>query len=185
MPKGKPFSTLNEQVLHENPYWTYQQESYLLADGISESDYYYVNSRGSTIIIPLLTDDVMIMIRQYRYLNQRFSIEFPGGGIMNGYSMMDNAHKELREETGCIARTISPIGEFNPCNGITNEICTVYIAKDLTQAEQDMDETEEIEILHVNMSEMTSLIRSGEIWDGMTLASWTLFQTVQSKDSAS
>ena len=185
MPKGKPFSTLNEQILHENPYWTYRQDEYLLADGISQSEYYYVNSRGSTIIIPLLRDDVMIMVRQYRYLNQRFSIEFPGGGISAGYSEMDNALKELQEETGFVAGTISSIGVFNPCNGITDEICSVYIAKELTQAEQEMDETEEIEILHVNMSDFASLIRTGEIWDGMTLASWTLFQTVQSKDSAS
>ena len=184
MPKGKPFSTINKQVLHENPYWTYQQDTYALADGISESEYYHVNSRGSTIIIPLLTNDVMIMVRQYRYLNQRFSIEFPGGGIIAGYSAMDNAFKELQEETGLIAYTITSIGMFNPCNGITNEMCSVYIATDLKQTEQKTDETEEIEILQVNISDIASLIRTGEIWDGMTLAAWTLFQTVQSKDSA-
>lgn len=185
MPKGKPFSTMNEQVLHENPYWTYQQDTYLLADGISQSEYYHVNSRGSTIIIPMLTNAEMIMVRQYRYLNQRFSIEFPGGGIDVGYSSQENALKELQEETGYIAGSITPIGIFNPCNGITNEICSVYIATDLKLAEQKMDITEEIEILQLHKSDISSLIQTGEIWDGMTLASWTLFQTIQSKESAS
>jgi hypothetical protein len=51
--------------------------------------------------------------------------------------------------------------------------------------EQHTDETEDIEIIHVSMDECISMIQHGKIWDGMTLASWTLFQTVQSKDIAS
>jgi ADP-ribose pyrophosphatase len=98
---------------------------------------------------------------------------------------LENAIKELREETGIIAGKMIPIGTFNPCNGITNEICSVYIAKDLSFTEQHTEETEDIEIIHVNMDECISMIQLGEIWDGMTLASWTLFQTVQSKDIAS
>ncbi len=184
MPKEKPYSKLTEKILHQNPYWVYKQESYVLADGHTKSDYYYVNSLGSTIIIPLLNDDTMIMIKQFRYLNQRPSIEFPGGGMKKDTMPLENALIELREETGIIARKMIPIGMFNPCNGITNEMCSVYIAKELTFTEQHTDETEEIEIIQVNMDQCVSMIQKGEIWDGMTLASWTLFQTVQSKDIA-
>jgi ADP-ribose pyrophosphatase len=180
MSKAQPYSTLNQKILHKNPYWNYVQEIYVLADGHSNSEYYYVQSQGSTIIIPLLNDETMIMVKQYRYLNQRMSIEFPGGGISEGMDPLENALKELREETGIIAGTMFPIGIFNPCNGITNEQCTVYIAKELQFSDQDTEETEEIAIIHVNREECASMIQHGEIWDGMTLASWTLFQTLQS-----
>jgi ADP-ribose pyrophosphatase len=185
MRKEKPYSTLTEKILHQNPYWIYKQESYVLADGCSQSEYYYVNSHGSTIIIPLVNDETMIMVKQFRYLNQRPSIEFPGGGMTKDVTPLENALKELREETGIIAGKMIPLGTFNPCNGITNEICSVYIAKDLSYAEQHTEETEDIEIIHVNMDECLYMIQHGEIWDGMTLASWTLFQTVQTKDIAS
>jgi len=185
MPKEKPYSKLTEKILHQNPYWMYTQESYVLADGYSQSEYYYVNSHGSTIIIPLVNDETMIMVKQFRYLNQRQSIEFPGGGMTKDVTPLENAHKELREETGIIAGKMIPLGTFNPCNGITNEICSVYIAKDLSFTEQHTEETEDIEIIHVSMDECISMIQHGEIWDGMTLASWTLFQTVQLKDIAS
>jgi ADP-ribose pyrophosphatase len=179
-----PYSKLKELILHENPYWSYKQDSYLLADGVTQSEYFYVHSRGSTIIIPLLNDETLIMIKQYRYLDQRMSIEFPGGGMSKDIDPLENAYKELQEETGMKAGMMLPIGTFNPCNGITNELCTVYIAKDLTFTEQNTEETEDIEIIQVNISQCASLIRKGEIWDGMTLASWTLFQTVHSKESA-
>jgi hypothetical protein len=58
----------------------------------------------------------------------------------------------------------------------------VYIAKQLTFIGHNADETEDIEIVNVSIDECYTLIRTGEIWDGMTLASWTLFQTEQSKD---
>ncbi|MEY3689797.1 MAG: hydrolase [Bacteroidota bacterium] len=180
MSKEQPYSTLQQEILHKNPYWKYVKETYVLADGHSQSEYYYVHTHGSTIIIPLLNDTTMIMVKQYRYLNQRISIEFPGGGISHAMEPRENALKELREETGIIAGMMKPIGTFNPCNGITNELCTVYIARELHFTEQDTEETEEIEIIHVPLEECASMIKHGEIWDGMTLASWTLFQTLQS-----
>jgi hypothetical protein len=58
----------------------------------------------------------------------------------------------------------------------------VYIAKDLRFVGQNTDATEEIEIMEVTLDECRSMIQAGTIWDGMTLASWTLYQIAQSKD---
>lgn len=182
MPRLQPYTTIAQELLHDNGYWRYKHDRYLLSDGMKERDYFYADSHGSTIIIPILDDNRLIMVKQYRYLNQKSSIEFPGGGLVAGLNPEDNAHKELLEETGMQAEQLNKIGSFNPCNGITNEFCSVYIAKHLRFIGPIADETEDIEILHVSIEECNTLIQTGEIWDGMTLASWTLFQTVQSKD---
>jgi len=182
MSRVQPYSTITQELLHDNGYWSYKHDRYTLPDGTKESDYFYADSHGSTIIIPILDDNRLIMVKQFRYLNQKTSMEFPGGGLPAGLNPEENAHKELLEETGMKAAQLINIGSFNPCNGITNELCSVYIAKQLTFIGHNADETEDIEIVNVSMDECNSLIQTGEIWDGMTLASWTFFQTVQSKD---
>lgn len=182
MSRLQPYTTIAQELLHDNRYWQYKHDRYILPDGKKESDYFYADSHGSTIIIPILGDNRLIMVKQYRYLNQKSSLEFPGGGLASGLKPEENAHKELLEETGMIAEQLINIGSFNPCNGITNELCSVYIAKQLTFIGHNADETEDIEIVNVSIDECYTLIRTGEIWDGMTLASWTLFQTEQSKD---
>ena len=170
----KKLVKLSSRLKYSNPYWEYRLDKYKLPSGES-GDYHYVNSRGSTIIIPKADINNFILIRQFRYLNQRISIEFPGGGVKPGVEPVDNARKELREETGFDARTMTFIGEYNPFNGVTNEICKVYLAGSLIRCEARHDSSEEFEILEMTSNQIIEKIYKGEIWDGMTLAAWPLY----------
>jgi hypothetical protein len=66
------------------------------------------------------------------------------------------------------------IGKFNPYNGVTDEICRVFIAKDLTEVPSKPDETEEFEKILLMPQEIDALIAKGTIWDGMTIVGWTI-----------
>ncbi|HUI64582.1 MAG TPA: NUDIX hydrolase, partial [Bacteroidota bacterium] len=68
-------------------------------------------------------------------------------------------------------------GEFNPYNGVTDEICQVFIARNLVFVGADPDVTEEFEILQLAPSDLEQRIASGEIWDGMTIAAWALVRS--------
>jgi 8-oxo-dGTP pyrophosphatase MutT (NUDIX family) len=81
---------------------------------------------------------------------------------------------ELREETGHEAKSLLMVGEFNPYNGVTDEMCNVYVARDLKYVGGTPDETEEFEILRVTSNEIETRIRSGVIWDGMSIAAWSI-----------
>ncbi|MGB9912299.1 MAG: NUDIX domain-containing protein [Candidatus Kapaibacteriota bacterium] len=170
------YSKLKETTVEQNPFWAYKIDDYLLPNGKIEK-YYYAHTPGSTMIIPCF-ENKFVFTLQYRYLNQKQSIEFPGGGAKPELSPLENAKKELLEETGFKANSIEPIGFFNPCNGLTDEICYVFFAKDLIQKEQRLDDSEEIDILFLSEQEIIHKIKSGEIWDGMTLASWCLFKSL-------
>ncbi len=168
------YNTLSSKNIYSNPYWDYYLDKYIMPSG-DEGDYHYVKSRGATMVVPLSISKNIILTKQFRYLNQKFSIEFPGGGIQHGLNALENAEKELLEETGYISRNIKKIGEFNPFNGVTNEICSIFVAKELTKSTPNPDESEEIEILELTPEEINDYIVNGKIWDGMTLAAWSLF----------
>ncbi len=158
----------------KNPYWVYKKDIYTLPD-YSNGEYHYVETSGSVVIIPFYSFDKIIMVNQYRYLNQRFSLEFPGGGSNAALSNEENAQKELSEEAGLYSNKIIKIGEFNPYIGVTNEICNVYVALDLIIKKMNADISEEFEIMTFSKKEIESKISLGEIWNGMTLAAWALF----------
>ncbi len=167
---------ISTKLQFPNPYWDYRIDEYTLPNG-EVGLYYYVDSRGSTFIIPKFSQYKYIMVRQYRYLNQRESLEFPGGGIKESFEPLNNAKQELIEETGYISNKWKKLGEFNPFNGVTNELCYVYLADELILEKKQPDYSEQTEIEIVNEKDIYHKIERGEIWDGMTLAAWMLYQT--------
>ena len=79
---------------------------------------------------PLTADGKVILVNQYRYLCDRESLEFPCGSINEGHTYEQTALLELQEETGYKAGApLQELGRFNPYNGVTSEICTVYICE--------------------------------------------------------
>ncbi len=157
----------------KNPWWEYRFDRCIIPNG-KEYDYHYVHTGGSAMIIPVKEDGKIILVRQYRYLNRKFSVEFPAGGIKDGQNPDDIARKELIEETG-FDGALEKIGFFNPYNGITDEICHVFLASKLVPSdEESKDEQEEFEYLFLTPDEIDEKIYSNEIYDGMTMAAWSV-----------
>lgn len=171
------FDTISSQIIKNNPYWSYQMDTYIMPNG-QPGDYHFVKSHGSVFIIPIADNGAFYLTAQYRYLNKKQSIEFPGGGVNPDYSIRDNAVKELAEELGLKAEQLTEIGNFNPCNGMTDEICTVFVAYGLENIEAVPDDSEQIETITMTKTEINNAIKKKEIWDGMTLAAWSLYNII-------
>ena len=129
------------------------------------------------MVVPVTHEGQVILVNQYRYLCDRESLEFPCGSINEGNTYEQTALMELQEETGHKAEgPLKELGQFNPYNGVTSEICTVYLANPVTPLQNQVkkDETEEFEVIQLTAAEVEEKIRTREIWDGMTLAAWML-----------
>lgn len=168
----KKWEKLSEEILHRNPWWTYKRDDVLL-DG-KEGDYYYVDGVNMGMTVPILNDGRIIMVKQYRYLFNRESIEFPGGNKKGEQTYEEGARTELEEEAGYRAGKLEFVGECAPYNGISDEITKVYLARDLKKTKSRPDETEEFEILFKTTEEIDKMIEAGEIWDGQTIVAWCL-----------
>jgi ADP-ribose pyrophosphatase len=172
--KLQKWRTIQEEILFENPWWTYRRNTFALPIG-KTGEYHFVHTPGSAMIIPLTDEGAFVMVEQYRYLNDQASLEFPCGGVKPDRTYEETAREELQEEANLCAVSLQRIGEFNPMNGVTDEICAVYIANGLSEMRGHLDETEEI-IIHTFCSgDILSMIQRGKIWDGMTIAAWMLY----------
>lgn len=170
--------TLTRSVRSTNPWWSYRLNTFHMPNG-SEGEYHFVHTNGSSLIVPLTPDGKIILVNQYRYLAERESIEFPCGSVKDGSTYEDTARHELREETGYEAETLTPVGKFNPYNGVTDEFCTVFVGRGLRHIGARPDPTEEFEVLAWPASDIERHIADGTIWDGMTIAAWCIVRGKQ------
>jgi ADP-ribose pyrophosphatase len=169
----KKWKKLSETQLFKNSWWSYRKDTTELPTG-SRGEYHYVHTNGASMIVPVLGDGRIVLVKQYRYLNDMESLELPCGGVKEGRTYEQTAKEELREEGGFIAQNWTLAGQFNPYNGVTDEICKVYVAKELTEVPSQPDETEEFERFFLTPGEIDLRIAGGAIWDGMTIAAWTM-----------
>jgi ADP-ribose pyrophosphatase len=167
----KRWRKVSEEVVVRNAWWTYKKDTVELPSGV-KGEYNYVHSNGSAMVIPVQDDGTIIMVNQYRYLCERESLEFPAGGVKHGSSHDHTAWQELIEETGYSAHQLVLVSRFNPYNGVTNEMCHVYVARGLQHVGSSPDDTEEMELVMITPEEIDMRIRDGVIWDGMSIAAW-------------
>ncbi len=169
----KHLKKISEEVIHANPWWRYKHDTYEKPNG-KVGDYYYGETNGTVIIIPVLENGKIVLTLQYRYLLGRASIEFPGGGVKPGMELSEAARQELFEETGWIADEIVNIGSFEPSNGFVKDHSQVFIIQVAEQRAQQLDDTEQIELLYRTPLEIEEMVEHNDIWCGQTMAAWSL-----------
>ncbi len=169
----KRWRRLGSSIAHRNPWWTVRRDTALLPSG-AEAEYYSVETPGSVMIIPIDAAGCFVCVRQYRFLNERESLEFPGGGMRDGQDAHAAAAAELAEEAG-LAGELRAIGSFNPFNGVTSELCHVFVARALVPASAEPDATEEFLCEHLTADAFDAAVADGTLWDGMTLAAHRLY----------
>jgi len=166
--------TISTKIIHKNPWCEYKHDKYLLPNK-SEYDYFYLKTNGCVKIIPVLEDGRLLLIRQYRYLQDKNGIEFVAGGIIEGESPSESAQRELLEETGYQTGELIKIGEFEPNNGCCIDNAHLFVATDLKKVNEPTPESSEIlEMMYRRVDEFEKMIKQGEIWDGLTLAAWAI-----------
>ncbi len=172
---------LSSEIVHKNPFWEYVRDKFVLPDG-KKDDYYYARTNGNVILIPVLDDGRLVLVRQYRYLEEKYSVEFPGGGITAGESATDAANREFLEETGYKTDNLIKIGTFEPCVGMLKDLSHVFIANELTELQQPKShDVEHTEVILRRVDEFENMIKQGEIWGGQVLAAWALVRDLLQK----
>jgi 8-oxo-dGTP pyrophosphatase MutT (NUDIX family) len=175
----RPFTQLSRETVFTCPYYEIWHDRYVLPQG-GTGDYYILGRADSVFVIPEVGLGRYWLTKQLRYILQRESVEFPGGGIDEGETPEQAAARELREELGLVAGELLPIARFAPYNGVTNEYCHLFVARHLTPVGRgSRDASEAIEPLEWDADRIEQSITDNTIFDGMTVAAWMYYQLAQ------
>jgi ADP-ribose pyrophosphatase len=139
----------------------------------------FVAHPGAVVILPLLGEDKVCLIKNYRYSAQRELLELPAGTLEPGEERLLAAQRELAEETGYSAKTWKFLTEFWVSPGVYGEKMWLYLARDLISGRQQLDETEQIETFPVSWAEAQRLALQGQIQDAKTLIGLFLWERLR------
>ena len=161
--------------LLESPLFTVSQST------ISENGLEYkrdiINHNGSAVIVAVFSDNTVALVKQYRHAAQKYLLELPAGSLEIGETPEECAAREVVEETGFRANKIEKLTDFFVSPGFLSEKMFVYLATELVEVGQNLDEDEFLEVERKSFPEIYQMILQGEFEDAKTMLSLILAGT--------
>src|SRR5262245_25381077 len=128
-----------------------------------------VQHPGAVTILPILPDERVCLIRNYRVAVNETLIELPAGTLEAGEDPARCAERELVEETGFRPGRIEKLTEFFMSPGILNERMHLFLATELVAGDAELEAGEQIELAITAWDEAMTWVREGRIRDAKTL----------------
>ncbi|MCA9826639.1 MAG: NUDIX hydrolase [Dehalococcoidia bacterium] len=129
----------------------------------------YITHPGAVCMVPVDPDGRLLLVRQYRHAAGESLLELPAGTREPGEEPEETARRELAEEVGRAPAVVEPLGEFYVAPGYVSEYIHLYLCTGLTEAEEDGDEDEDIEVVAMTGEEALAAIESGDIRDAKSI----------------
>jgi 8-oxo-dGTP pyrophosphatase MutT (NUDIX family) len=148
-------------------------------DGTPSSYTVLEERRGAVSIIAVNDQGRVVLIRQHRHPIDAMTLEVPAGEVSEGVDPIEQARRELAEETGILAHRLEDVGTVAPWPARVRRRCHVVLARDLDVSKlgRDAQETGE-SIDDVGLYSPTAIrtaIATGEVFDGPTRCSLSLY----------
>jgi ADP-ribose diphosphatase len=162
---------LRTQTLAKTRIFHVEQVALRFSNG-AEVEYERLRSspRGAVLIVPMMDNDTVLLIREYAAGVERYELALPKGRVERGEALLDAANREIKEEVGYGARTLSHITSLTLAPGYQAHVTHIVLAQDLYPDKQPGDEPEEIEVVPWKLSELKALLAQDECTEARSIA---------------
>jgi 8-oxo-dGTP pyrophosphatase MutT (NUDIX family) len=169
MPEN-PWKTLASRVAYENAWIRVREDSVVRPDG-EPGIYGVVEIRPSVGVVALNARDEVVLVGQWRYAVGRHSWEVPrGGSAPDETDMLLTAQRELAEEAGVKAAKWELLSAVDVCNGVSNDVQSLFLATELSETPMHLDAEEDIVVEWKPFAEAVQMVMDGRIAEVCSVA---------------
>ena len=161
--------TLSREEIFEGKVFTIHRDSVRLQDE-TKATREVVEHPGGVCIAAVDSRRFIYLVEQYRYPLGEVTLEVAAGRLEPGEDPLCAAVRELSEETGFSAENIKKVGTFYSSPGFCSEKLHLFLATELIEGEQHLDDGEFLRCVRMPLDEAVKKIMSDEIVDGKTKA---------------
>ena len=154
-----------------------------LYDGIKEKRSVrreIIEHRGAAAILAIENGKI-ILVKQHRFPHG-YVLEIPAGTMNKGEKDPKKcASRELKEETGYVAKKMIPLIKYYPSIGYNTELIHCYVAAGLKKSSDlKLDDDEILSVVKIDFKKVLRMILAGKITDSKTICA-VLTYTIRKK----
>ena len=168
---------LEECVIFENQFVKLYS---VKADFGSFTKEYFVTDWGQRVGILVLKNELVLLVRQYRFLINRLSWEIPGGKVDDGETLEAAAMRECLEETGIKCKNLKPLFSYHPGTDVLSNYTHLFYTTEFEES-GNSDSREIDSCVWVPFSKCMEMIFSQEIVDVLTITALMSFKILYDK----
>ena len=178
-PQPARWENLGERTVAHTRIFDVQARKYRHPVRGTEREFVVVNAPDWVNVLALTPDGHLVLVNQFRYGIDGFSLEIPGGVIDAGEDPVEAAVRELREETGYVGQRARLMGTIRPNPAFIGNHChLVLVEQAVVAGPADWDHDEEIAVSTASVEEVFAWARNGRISHGMVLNALWYFAPV-------
>ncbi|EWH11578.1 nudix hydrolase [Catenovulum agarivorans DS-2] len=168
--ESNPWLVHSSQEIYANA-WIRVREDKVTTPANTPGIYSVVEFQNLAVgIVPIDQHGNTWLVGQWRYPLESYSWEIIEGGCPKGEKPEDCALRELKEEAGLVADKLQPFMELSLSNSSTDDTAVVYVATGLTEGEAEPEETEQLQLTKMPLSQVYELVLAGKIHDAISVA---------------
>ena len=128
-----------------------------------------IEHRGAAAMLAFDEDNKVILVKQNRFPHG-YVLEIPAGTLERREEPLKCAFRELEEETGYMAKKMSPLITYYPSIGYNTEVIHCFLASGLKKiADLSLDDDEILSVVKVDFKRLLGMIKTGKIQDSKTI----------------
>jgi ADP-ribose pyrophosphatase len=160
------------RLVHRGPAFDLRVEPVELPNG-SRIELDIVRHPGAAAVVPFVSEETVLLIRQYRFAVGGHIWEVPAGKL-DGEAPEVCAARELEEEAGRRAGRLEKLGAVWTTPGFTDERIHLFAAWDLETVPQRLEPDEVLEVVETPLERALEMVFRGELSDAKSVVALLL-----------
>ncbi|WP_020403882.1 NUDIX hydrolase [Gracilimonas tropica] len=172
----EPWITTREEVKYTTNIFKLLSRDMELKSEDHKATFSIVDAPEWMNVIPLTSDNEVVLVEQFRYGIEGPTLELPGGMVDAGETHFETAKRELLEETGFTGDKWHYLGKVSSNPAFLTNYTHLHVVKNCRKIQdQQLDGNERINVHVIPLDDFLEMVNNGTVHHSLVVAAVAKF----------